>query len=810
MYPPHTQQPGMGGMPGGGMGAGAPRRSLDPDHMPSPIAVMEDDQRNNGGDFNTNEKGLTPPLVTTKFRVQDYGNASPRYIRSTMYYVPGSEDMRKQTGVPFGLVISPMARTQQDENEPPITDFGPEGPVRCSRCKAYMCPLMQFTDGGRKFQCPFCRAITEVRADYFQHLDHNGRRIDAYQRPELCLGTYECLATTDYCRDSKKPSPPAIIFAIDVSYPMIKEGVVEILCKNMKEMLRNLPRDTNCDKSSMRVGFMTYDSKINFYNCNSKLAQPQQMTVGDVGDMFVPLSEGFFVSPEDSEAVIDSLMETIPQMFGETKETETILGPVIQAGKEAFKAADCTGKLIIFHHNLPIAEAPGKLKSRDDRKVLGSDKEKAVLTPQSKEYNQFGQDCVTVGCSVDLFLFNNAYIDVATLSQVSRLTGGQVYKYTYFNRDIDAERMLADLSNNLSRPVAFDAIMRVRTSTGTRPCDFFGSFYMNNATDVEMASVNSDMAVACEIKYDDSLKDEDGVYVQVALLFTSCSGQRRLRIINLALNVGTSMADMYKNCELDTIMNFTAKQSIQRIMENNPKAVKEALISNCATILACYRKNCAQPSSAGQLILPECMKLLPLYTNCLLKSDVLSGGADVGCDERAFLMNAVSSMDVLSTVVYFYPRLIPLHELSTSEPHVTPNPIRCSIDKIRDDGVYLLENGLYMFLYIGLAADPDFLQKLFGVGSPQQINVELPGLPSLDNPVSENVRRVIDNIRSERPRQYLRLVLVRQRDKMDILVRHYLCEDKSGPGQTGSNSDMNFSYVDFLCHMHKEIRALLG
>ena len=126
--------------------------------------------------------------------------------------------------------------------------------------------------------------------------------------------------------------------------------------------------------------------------------------------------------------------------------------------------------------------------------------------------------------------------------------------------------------------------------------------------------------------------------------------------------------------ELDTVMNFTAKASISRIMEGNPKAVKEALISNCASILACYRKNCASPSSAGQLILPECMKLLPLYTNCLLKSDVLSGGADVGCDERAFLMNAVSAMDILSTVVYFYPRLLPLHEMHTSD--VTPNPIR--------------------------------------------------------------------------------------------------------------------------------------
>ena len=89
----------------------------------------------------------------------------------------------------------------------------------------------------------------------------------------------------------------------------------------------------------MRVGFMTYDSKINFYNINGALTQPQQMTVGDVNDMFVPLADGLMVSADDSEAVIDSLMEQIPQMFADTRETETILGPVIQAGKEAFKVS---------------------------------------------------------------------------------------------------------------------------------------------------------------------------------------------------------------------------------------------------------------------------------------------------------------------------------------------------------------------------------------------------------------------------------------------------------------------------------------
>lgn len=119
--------------------------------------------------------------------------------------------------------------------------------------------------------------------------------------------------------------------------------------------------------------------------------------------------------------------------------------------------------------------------------------------------------------------------------------------------------------------------------------------------------------------------------------------------------------------ELDTLVNFTAKQSISRLMETNPKTVKENLISNCAQILACYRKNCASPSSAGQLILPECMKLLPLYTNCLLKSDAISGGADVGCDDRAFLMSAVGSMDVVTSVAFFYPRLFPIHDLKDDQ-----------------------------------------------------------------------------------------------------------------------------------------------
>lgn len=67
-------------------------------------------------------------------------------------------------------------------------------------------------------------------------------------------------------------------------------------------------------------------------------------------------------------------------------------------------------------------------------------------------------------------------------------------------------------------------------------------------------------AVAIEIKHDDKLTEEDGVYVQVALLYTSCGGQRRLRVLNLSLKTCTQMADLYRSCDLDTIINFFAKQ----------------------------------------------------------------------------------------------------------------------------------------------------------------------------------------------------------------------------------------------------------
>ncbi|XP_068010032.1 protein transport protein Sec24D isoform X2 [Melanerpes formicivorus] len=651
-----------GAFPGGpAQLSGPPQKKLDPDSIPSPIQVIENDKASRGGQiYATNTRGQVPPLVTTDCIIQDQGHASPRFIRCTTYCFPSSSEMAKQARIPLAAVIQPFAVVPPNETPLYIVNHGETGPIRCNRCKAYMCPFMQFIEGGRRYQCGFCSCVNDVPPFFFQHLDHVGRRVDHYERPELSLGSYEYVATLDYCRNSKPPKPPAYIFMIDVSYNNIKSGLVRLICNELKTLLDKLPREDQEESSAIRVGFVTYNKVLHFFNVKSSLAQPQMMVVSDVGEVFVPLLDGFLVNFQESRSVVINLLDQIPEMFADTNESETIFAPVIQAGMEALKAAECAGKLFIFHSSLPTAEAPGKLRNRDDKKLLNTDKEKTLFQPQANAYEALAKDCVANGCCVNLFLFPNQYVDVASMGLVTMYTGGTLYKYNNFQLDADSCQFLSDLRRDVEKKTGFDAIMRVRTSTGFRATDFFGAIYMNNTTDVEMAAVDCDKAVTVEFKHDDKLSEDSGALIQCAVLYTSVSGQRRLRIHNIGLNCSSQLADVYKTCETDALINFFAKSAFKAILSQPLKIVRDILVSQTAHMLACYKKNCASPSAVSQLILPDAMKVLPVYMNCLLKSCVLMGRPEIPTDERAHQRQLVLSMGVADTQLLFYPQLLPI------------------------------------------------------------------------------------------------------------------------------------------------------
>ena len=111
--------------------------------------------------------------------------------------------------------------------------------------------------------------------------------------------------------------------------------------------------------------------------------------------------------------------------------------------------------------------------------------------------------------------------------------------------------------------------------------------------------------------------------VQCALLYTAGDGTRRIRVHTLAVTVSSNLASIFRSADLDAVVNFCAKRAVTEAAAKGLEAVRQGLIATTVEILYVYRRFCATNPAAGQLILPESLKLLPLYVLGLLKNKVL-------------------------------------------------------------------------------------------------------------------------------------------------------------------------------------------
>lgn len=92
------------------------------------------------------------------------------------------------------------------------------------------------------------------------------------------------------------------------------------------------------------------------------------------------------------------------------------------------------------------------------------------------------------------------------------------------------------------------------------PVFYYGNFYMSNNTDVELSALDGNKSITIEMAYDDKIPENDTIYVQAALLYTTITGERRIRVHNLAIPTSVGMPDVFKCCEMDAMINYFAKQ----------------------------------------------------------------------------------------------------------------------------------------------------------------------------------------------------------------------------------------------------------
>ncbi|KAK0533190.1 COPII coat Sec23p-Sfb3p heterodimer component [Tilletia horrida] len=632
----------------------------------------------------------------------------------------------------------------------------------------------------------------------------------------------------------RAPRPMTYFFAIDVSYSAVRSGALKRVCDSIRETLYGPRKDasvsagglgaTNGDKKGdegeeedvntgfgipegSRVAILTFDKALHFYNLTSTLDHAQMLVVPDIEEPFVPISEGLLADPWDSKHVIEGLLDNLPNFFVDSMVAEAALGAAIRGAQACLSTIG--GQVNVFLATIPTV-GPGALKHREDSKLYGTDKEKTLFLPQDPFYRNAAEECAESGIGVNVFLFPSQYIDVATISQLPGITGGDLFLHPRFDPVRDEIKLKSQVQRTVLRETAYNATMRVRCSNGLRVAEYNGSFFQRNSTDLELGNVDADKAIGVRIKHDGRLDERHEAYFQCAILYTTATGERRVRCHNLAVPVTSSLTNVFQYADLDSTVAYFAKDVTTLALSKPLKDVRNYTTEKCVKMLLSYRRNCARPASPGILLLPESYKLFPLYALAINKLKAIKGG-NVTSDVRVYYMRIIQALGVGQTMALLYPRMIALHTMADDDgfPIKLAQPDGSTVDGARikapplmrlsylwmeQHGAYLIDNGDMCLLWLGADVNPQLLEDLYGVNSLDALDPRMSVLPKLPTRLSRQVRNLVKNFATQRNKPAMSVMLARQhRDGTEVEFANNLIEDQ--------NNDA-LSYLDYLRHVH--------
>ncbi|XP_021901407.1 protein transport protein SEC23 [Carica papaya] len=105
----------------------------------------------------------------------------------------------------------------------------------------------------------------------------------------------------------------------------------------------------------------------------------------------------------------------------------------------------------------------------------GEDADCALLPEQTSFYKDLANVAVQAGVCVDIFAVTNEYTDLASLKFLSIESGGSLFLYS----NTDDSTLPQDMYRMLSRPYAFNCILRLRTSSEFSPGHSYGHFFLD-------------------------------------------------------------------------------------------------------------------------------------------------------------------------------------------------------------------------------------------------------------------------------------------------------------------------------------------
>ncbi|XP_055797896.1 protein transport protein Sec24A-like isoform X3 [Salvelinus fontinalis] len=728
---------------------------------------------------------ITPPTPCLPQDLQKI-NCHPEVFRSTLTSIPQTQSLLNKAKLPLGLLLHPF----KDLSQLPVVTSSTI--VRCRSCRTYINPFVTFLDQ-RRWKCNLCYRVNDVPEE-FMYNPVTRSYGEPHKRPEVQNATIEFIAPSEYML--RPPQPAVYLFVLDVSHNAVETGYLDVVCHSLLENINALPGD-----SRTKIGFISFDSTIHFYNLQEGLAQPQMLIVSDIEDIFLPTPDSLLVNLNECKELVQDLLKSLPQMFAKTMETQSALGPALQA---AFKLLSPTGgRVSVFQTQLPNLGV-GALKSREDPNQRASAKDIPNLSPATDFYKKLALDCSGQQVAVDLFLLSSQYCDLASLACISRYSAGSVYYYPSYQQQHNpagVECFQKDLKRYLTRKIGLEAVMRIRCTKGLSIHTFHGNFFVRSTDLLSLPNVNPDAGFAVQMSIEENLVDMQSVSFQAALLYTSSKGERRIRVHTMCLPVVNSLSDIFAGADVQAITGLLASMAVDRSVTSSLSDARDAMTNASIDSLTSYRTSVLTIQQPG-LLAPACLRLFPLYILALLKQKAFRTGTSTRLDDRVFAMCQLKYQPLAYVMLMIHPALYRVDDLTDEgalniSERAIPQPRvqQLSVEKLSREGAFLMDAGSVIYLWIGRNCNPDFLTQVLGVPDyaavPQNMNL----LPELDTAESQRTRAFVGWLREQRP-FFPILHVIRDESPLKASFMQNMIEDRT---------ESALSYYEFLLHVQQQV-----
>ncbi|KAF8960368.1 sec24-related protein [Flammula alnicola] len=774
------------------------RPRIDSAQVPSPIEAIELDRQAWETKLYMTLPGTHTPLCTSDFVAVDQGNSSPKFVRVSTWNMPSTSRLVSDSHFPVAAVFQPFADLDPREEPVPLVDTGSTGPARCATCRAYINPWCTWVAGGVRWKCNLCSHETEVSPEYFCNLDANLLRLDHLQRPELNKGTidFDVTSAEEYWAQNppphiaqpfssvegppkgpRAPAPLEYVFAFDVSNEAVVSGFLQSVCDALKVVLfgstnaNGAIEDSHFPPSS-KIAIVTFDSTLHFYDLTSEVTQ--MLVVGDLDEVFIP-TLSLFVNPVEHRPAIEALLDGLPGRFYDAMSTNSALGSAIRGGLAAL--AGRGGHIVLFQTTLPNVGAGAlPLTPPSETTLYDTDKEKTLHSPRDSTWISIGEECADEGVGVSMFLAPSKYMDTGSVCVVSNLTGGEVFWHPRFVLERDAAIVRGQLSRLVGRMQGYNCMVRIRCSHGLQVKEHYGLFLRSTPTELTFAQLSSDSAFCAELEHTRNLSTRSYAYLQCAVLYTSVDGQRRVRVVNLAVNVVELAGSLFQFADMETVLCHLAKEAMSSMSQQRSLLIREELTEKCANLLLGYRTQCAAATRPSQLIIPEAFRALPAYTLALQKTKPLKA-RQVSSDVRNYHIHRILGMSTRTLMSYLYPQLIALHDLNDTIalPHTLENEDGTTIEKV----LMPAYNEEMMIFWVGSSVSPQILSDLFGVDDVHSLNPHMHTLPVLPTTLSTQVHNILAHRYAQRGKPTKMYIARQNLDAAEVEYSDMLVEDQN-------------------------------